>query len=335
MTLKILMNSLYGALANRYFPLFNEQMASAITGNGRYFIRGLGEHIENILKEVSNTDETLWLYSDTDSVMFTVKHLVNKFLEKNPDASINDLTDFCVNIENKILIPRTQEFIDRYAKELNAFDKSMIGAGREIIASESVMSAKKKYYMRVRDDEGKRYPIEEPSYKIQGMDIIKGGTPQYSKEHLRNAIPVILDSDALSIRDYVKERKNDYLNYGLSDISQTQGVSRVDYVLGESGIPQGSRCALVHNDYIIKNNLQDQYNLIQGGDKIKKVFLNTPNKFGSNIIGYIDDNFIKEIPNECIDYDTMFEKGFLNMLELMTEPMNWNIKQETESLDDW
>lgn len=199
----------------------------------------------------------------------------------------------------------------------------------------AVFSAKKKYYMRVRDDEGKRFPVDKPKYKIQGMDIIKGGTPQFSKEHLREAIPEILDADEIRMRDYVKEMKEKYLSYGLSAISQTQGVSRVDYVLGQSGIPQGSRCALVYNDYIQKNNLLDKYVPISGGDRIKKVFLLTPNKFNSDIIGYIDDNFVKEIEPEIIDFDMMFEKGFLNMLKLMTEPMGWNITQETESLDDW
>lgn len=199
----------------------------------------------------------------------------------------------------------------------------------------AVFAAKKKYYMRVRDDEGKRFPEDSPKIKIQGLEIIKGGTPHFSKEYLRKAIPEILDSDELGIRNYVRGLKAEYLNYPLSEISQTQGVSRIDYNLGDKGVPQGSRCALVHNKYIQDNNLTGIYNLIQGGDRIKKVFLLEPNKFNSNIIGYIDNNFEKEIPKEIIDYDTMFEKGFLNMLELMTDPMKWNIKQETEVLDDW
>lgn len=328
------MNSLYGALANKHFPLFNAEIASAITGNGRYFIREMSAYVNNALKQIGG-DNNYTLYNDTDSGYFTVKPIVDKFLEKNPNAGISEITDFCVELENKLINPKVQEFIDLYAHELNAFDKSMIGAAREVISDTAVFSAKKKYYMRVRDDEGKRFSLDKPKIKVQGLEVIKGGTPQFSKEHLRKAIPEILDSDELRMRDYVREKKAEYLNYGLSAISQTQGVSRVDYSLGDKGVPQGSRCALVYNDYIKNNNLLDKYVPINGGDRIKKVFLLTPNKFNSDVIGYIDDNFVKEIEPEIIDYDTMFEKGFLNMLELMTEPMKWNIRQETESLDDW
>lgn len=333
MTLKILMNSLYGALANKYFPLFNDRMAAAITGNGRYFIRGMSNYLEQEFEKM--IPGKYGIYNDTDSFYLTVKPFVSKFLEKNPNAGIEEITNFCQDLEDKLINPKVQEFIDSYALELNAFDKSMIGAGREVIADKAIFAAKKKYYMRVRDDEGKRFPLDSPKIKVQGLDIIKGGTPAFSKEHLKLAIPEILDSDEIKIRDYVRTRKTEYMNYDLSDITQSQGVSRIDYDLGDKGIPQGSKCALVYNKYIQDNNLGDQYNLIQGGDRIKKVFLREPNKFGSDVIGFVDENFSKEIEPEIIDYDKMFEKGFLNMLELMTEPMGWNIKQETEIIDEW
>lgn len=69
MTEKIMINSLYGALANKYFPLFNEAMASAITGNGRYFIRKLAKYIEDTLQAMHKTDKEYIVYGDTDSVL--------------------------------------------------------------------------------------------------------------------------------------------------------------------------------------------------------------------------------------------------------------------------
>lgn len=335
MTLKILMNSLYGALGNRHFPLFNPEIARAITGNGRYFIRSLSNHIESVFQSIIPSDSSYILYNDTDSAYFTVNPFVQSFLSKNEGASISDCIDFCQDLEDKLLNKTIQDHIDSYSRELNAYSKDLMGASREVISDCAVLVAKKKYYMRVRDDEGKRLPIDRPEYKVQGMDIIKGGTPQFSKTNLMAAIPEILDRDEISIREYVKEKKAEYLSHSLSDISQTQGVSRVDYVLGERGVPQGSRSAIVYNNYLDQNNLGDQYNPINGGDRIKKVFLLEPNKFGSDIVAFVDDNFEKEIETEIIDYDTMFEKGFLNMLKLMTDPIGWNITQETEVLDDW
>lgn len=69
-----------------------------------------------------------------NSIYLTVSPFVKKFQEKNPNAGISEITDFCVELENKLIDPKVQEFIDLYAHELNAFDKSMIGAAREVIS---------------------------------------------------------------------------------------------------------------------------------------------------------------------------------------------------------
>lgn len=67
MTLKILMNSLYGALSNKWFPLFNEEMAAAITGNGRFYIQKMAEYIENELQRLLPQEKEYIVYGDTDS----------------------------------------------------------------------------------------------------------------------------------------------------------------------------------------------------------------------------------------------------------------------------
>lgn len=66
---KTLINSLYGAMANKWFPLFNEDMAAAITGNGRYFIRKLSNYIEDELQRLLPQEKPYILYNDTDSVL--------------------------------------------------------------------------------------------------------------------------------------------------------------------------------------------------------------------------------------------------------------------------
>lgn len=65
---KVLINSLYGALANKSFPLFNEQIAAAITGNGRFFIQMLAQNIEARLQELIPAEKPYITYGDTDSV---------------------------------------------------------------------------------------------------------------------------------------------------------------------------------------------------------------------------------------------------------------------------
>ena len=67
MSKKILMNSLYGALSNKGFSLFNEKIAQSITGNGRFFIQYSANKIEDKLQSILPSKKKYLVYGDTDS----------------------------------------------------------------------------------------------------------------------------------------------------------------------------------------------------------------------------------------------------------------------------
>lgn len=67
LTKKILINSLYGATANAFFPLYNIGYASGITCNGRYFIQKTANYIEEKLQSILPWDNEYVIYGDTDS----------------------------------------------------------------------------------------------------------------------------------------------------------------------------------------------------------------------------------------------------------------------------
>jgi len=334
LALKIMMNALYGAMANKYFPLFNEQMAAAITGNGRYFIQKLAKYIEKTLQGLHKSEKQYLIYSDTDSVYFHIEPFMNMYIAKNPNLVIDNYVDWADNFEKKVIQPTIERTIADFAEELNAYNAEKIGAEREIIADAAVFTAKKKYYARVRDSEGTRFPADMPKIKVMGLEIAKSSTPVWAKDKLKAAIPHILDKDENDLRNWVKNIKQEFLSADLNDISQSGSVSNLGYKLSDKGIPIGSRAALVYNKYINDTNLLNTYNPIQPGDKCKRLFLLEPNKFNSNIIAFTNDNFVKEI-GDCIDYDTNFQKGFMQPLNLMVNAMNYNLEKETVNLDDW
>lgn len=333
---KTIINSLYGSLANRYFPLFNEDMAAAITGNGRYFIQKLANYIEDTLQGMLEQEKPYIVYGDTDSVYYHIEPFVERYIEKNPGLPIGDYVEWADQFEQKVIAPIIQKTIDDFAYELNAYNKDKIGAEREIIADSAVFTAKKKYYARVRDNEGTRYPDDSPKIKVMGLEIIKSSTPKWSQKYLKEAIPHILDKDENDLRNWVQEIKQDFINVDLNQIAAVGGVSRIDYDLVKDTVPIGSRAAIRHNNYIQEHDLTSIYTPIQGGDKCKRIFLQEPNAFHSNIIAYTNDTFTSEIEKCCcVDYDTQFEKMFLKPLNLMVEPLNYDLEKETADLDDW
>lgn len=89
MTKKILINSLYGALANKGFSLFNELIAQSITGNGRFFIQLGAKNIENKLQEILKSDKPYVTYGDTDSCVYDTEIQTDKGLMKIGDLYYN------------------------------------------------------------------------------------------------------------------------------------------------------------------------------------------------------------------------------------------------------
>ena len=332
---KTLINSLYGALANKWFPLFNEDMAAAITSNGRYFIQKLANYIEDSLQNLNPSNDKYIVYGDTDSVYFTITPFMDKYQEKNPGLTLNEYVDWADSFEKKIVHPVITKCIDDFSVELNAFNKDVIGAEREIISDCAVFAEKKKYYARVRDSEGTRYPENDPYIKVMGLEVIKSSTPEWSKKMLREAIPIILDKSEQDVRQWINDIKQSFITEDVAKISSVGGVSRIDYDLnGKTTVPIGSRAAIKHNLYIKENGLEDKIAPIQAGDKCKRVYLQEPNKFNSNIIAFTNEQFCSEI-KDCIDFDTQFHKGFLKPLELMTNCLGYDLERETQELDDW
>jgi len=333
MTEKILINSLYGALGNKYFPLFNESMAQAITGNGRYFIRKLANYVDDVLQNMLKADKPYILYSDTDSIYFQIEPFMTMYQSKHPGMSIDHYVDWADNFEKKIIQPIIQKCIKDFSIEYNAYNEDIIGVEREIIADRAVLVEKKKYYARVRDSEGTRYPENDPYLKIMGLELIKSTTPDWSKKYLKDAIPIILDKNESDVKDWVYSIKQEFLKVPLIDIATGGASSRIDFDLSEKGVPFGARAAIVHNNYIESHGLSNSIEPVRAGEKGKRLYLIEPNKFDSNIIAFTNERFSQEI--DCVDYDTQFLKGFLKPLELMTNCLNYNLSKETADLDDW
>jgi hypothetical protein len=309
-------------------------MARAITGNGRYFIQKMAKEIEGGLQNLIPSEKPYVFYGDTDSNYFTVDRFVEKAFKNKPDASKIEKVDFCNRFYEQVVDKFVQKSIDDFGKEYNAYNTDVIGSEREIIADAGVWTAKKKYFARVIDSEGVRY--KEPKLKVMGLDIIRSGTPTFVKKKLKESLNIILDSDVDSMIAWKDAVKLEFMKQPLSDIAKTQGVSNIDYAPGAVGVPMGARSVLVHNEYIKKLGIENEIQLLDAGNKVKIMYLKEPNIFGSNVIAWGDEKFEEYLLDaNCVDYDLCFEKYFLSPLELMTTALKWDIRKETQSLDDW
>jgi DNA polymerase elongation subunit (family B) len=269
-----------------------------------------------------------------NSLYVDVQPLVDKFCNGKTEEQIVNFIDAVCKSKFKDMLTRTyQEFYDY----TNAFENT-INFKREAICSKGLWVAKKKYIVKVHDNEGVRYAT--PEIKTTGLQLIQSSTPAIVKKTLKECVAIIFNDNINSLRTHVDKVKVDFFNATVEDISAPRGVNEVLKYMGsgstlyKKGAPIAIRAAILHNHYVKKLKLQQKYSTINNGDKVKFVFLKTQNPLAENVMAFAQD-FPDEIVNrKYVDYPMQFEKVFLNPLNIMLNSIGWELEQKLK-LDDF
>ena len=325
MAKKISLNSAYGAIGNEHFRYYKTANAEAITLSGQVSIRWIENKMNEYLNKLLSTqDKDYVIASDTDSIYLNLGPLVNKFLaSKSSDKAT------VVSLLNKICEEKFEPFIEESYKELatyvSAYEQKM-SMKRENIADRGIWTAKKRYILNVWDSEGVRY--NEPKMKIMGLETARSSTPAYFRDKLYAAFQIIIskDNDELitfinGVRSETKERPYDEVAFprGVNNLSKYRHPTTIY----SKGTPIHVRGALLYNWYVKKYKVEHKHPFIQEGEKIKFMYLKTPNPLHENCI-----SFFGELPKEFgiekyVDYQTQFEKSFLEPLKNVLQCIGW------------
>ena len=326
MARKIQLNSLFGAIGNKWFRYFDERIAESITLTGQLIIRDTAKVIDEFMNKFLGTeDEVYSFYTDTDSCYLTLDAMVEKHLNGKSHGEIISVLDKFV--EDK-LVPSINGRMSELGDYMNVFDKK-IDFKREAIADTGIWVAKKRYAMNVWDNEGVLY--KEPKLKVMGLEIVRSSTPAPVRSWLKEAVALCLVADEQELQDYVEETWQKFKNMPPEDIAFPRGCNNIDkYVSRETvytkGTPMHVRGALVYNHLVRTQKIEKKYQLIQDGDKIKYLYLKEPNHIRENCVA-MNGLMPKEFDlHRHIDYDTQFQKAFLDPLNTIVESLNWNTR---------
>lgn len=317
----------YGALGNQHFLFYDTRNAEAITSIGQVAIKFIGNKLNEFMNNILGTDNIDFVIAtDTDSCYLNFGPIVDKFFSGKSNEDITNLLD-------RIAKERVQPFIDKSYHELsdylNSFNMEWF-MKREAIASTAVFVQKKRYFMHILDDEGVR--MKEPKLKIAGLEAVRSSTPEICRDALKKTMKTILESEEEDVQNVVSNFRQDFNSAHILDICMPRSVSDIEKWLDSSGnmkkgTPIGVRAAVIFNQAMLE--IDDTYETIKSGDKLKFCYLKKPNKFKTNVIAL--PNILPDrlgLTDSIVDKNLQFEKTYLAPVNNILEVIGWSAEKK-------
>ena len=336
MAIKIAMNSLYGAVANIYFLYYINDMAEAITMSGQLAIRYAEKSVNDYLNKILKTEAKDYIiYIDTDSIYVDFAPLIQAAFGTT-DISRKEGEEFLDNICSTKIEKIIENGYIKMSEDLGTYRNSMV-MKREKIADKAIFIAKKRYILNVLNSEGVHY--DEPKISVTGLESVRSSTPEICREVMKNSFKVLMNGSETDIQKFIGDFKSKFYSLDAEVVGKTSGTNDLAKYMDKNatykkGCPIHVRGAILYNKKLKEMGLDKQYQLIEGGDKVKFLYLKVPNPLRENVI-----SFPGALPREMgldkyIDYDTQFEKVFLGPLKAIVEAVGWSAEKR-DTLDDF
>ena len=332
---KILLNSLYGVLGLPAFRFYDVDNATAVTTTGQTVIKSTAD-MANIKynKELGTPDADSNIYIDTDSVFFSAVPLMDKRFPnwKNEEQVViaGYVDDIAGEMQDYL-----NDFYDILSEKVFNVDKDKhrFEIKKEYVSKAGIWIAKKRYAQWIIMNNG--VPCDE--LDVKGLDVVRSSYPAAFREFMSNVLIEILKGDTEEeLTDRIHDFKNSLSTMPVINIAKAGGVKNLSKYKPKKkdqtamfqfmkGTPAHVKAALTYNEMIKYHKLQNQYEPLKGGDKIKWVYLKQ-NPYGLGAIGfngYNDPPQIMELINTYIDYDKIFERELLGKLEDFYGALGW------------
>ena len=201
---------------------------------------------------------------------------------------------------------------------------------RESICRSAIFVEKKKYAMWLLNDEGN---VPADKLKVTGLDIVRSSTPLVAKKALKGIVfDILRKMDRSFTVAQIKETREKFLHSKPEDISTfapVNGLTKYNekFTLNNDefkSTPKHVRAAMIYNMILTEQpDLQDKYDFIYNGDKIKYLATKVGAKWQHDVIGF-KGKWMSELELD-IDYDQQFQVAVLNLMEKLFKLMDWEL----------
>lgn len=333
MAKKIQLNSGFGALANKYFRWFENDLAESITSSGQLSIRWIENKFNVYLNKLLSTSEKDYVVCiDTDSSYLNLGPLVDKYCKGKDTDSIVTFLD---EVSKQKLEPYVDRSYQQLADYMCAYEQKM-KMKREAIGDKGVWTGKKHYILNVYYMEKVRY--QQPVLKMQGIEAIRTSTPQVCRTAIKEALNVIMNKNQDSLIDFIGQFREQFEQMSFEQIAFPRGVNDIDKWADSSTIwkkstPVHVKGALIYNSLIKQKQLQNKYPQINQGEKIRFAYCKQPNPYRVSVISCPDMLPPEFGIEKYIDKEKQFDTAFLEPIKTIASAIGWQVehKQTLES----
>lgn len=329
MSRKILINSGFGAFANRFFRWYNLHYAEAITLSGQLTSKWIEKKLNERLNKMFKMDKDWVIAIDTDSCFLNLEVLVNHVF-KDDQSDVQKIINYLDKLSKEVLGPYIHECFEELTAQQNMMSNTMY-MKRECIGNRAIWRGAKNYIVNVYNNEGVTY--SEPKLKMMGIEAIKSSTPQVCRDAIKQSLKHIMNDTEQDLQDYIQKFREHFGTLSFEQVAFPRSVSNLTQYsdaasVYSKGTPLNSKGSLLYNFYLKKYNLQDKYEPIASGQKIKYTYLKLPNPINDKVIAAPNGKLPPEFNlDKYIDYDTQWEKSFLGPIQSITSVMGWETEK--------
>ena len=327
-TLKILINTVYGYFGNKHAPIGDPDIARSITLTGQAVIKKSNDILREYIESRGASGPDPVIYNDTDSSYISIERLMKqdgKLFHENGKIT-PEAYEHAQSVEDHL----NQEITKWSEKILNSKDSRFVFK-RECMSDVGVFLQKKRYVLRVLDDEG----IPMNKFKYTGVEVVRSTIPAPIKPYIKKIIETMLDSETRSTtNDVFLQAYETFKGLGVEDYSFVMGIS--DYEKYSSkcsgfvtckGMPIHVKAAYHYNQLIDKLDLAGEHEKIETGDKVRYFYVTQPNKYGIKAIAY--KYYLPKQFQQIFepDKEKMFEKIIYSIIERFYEAVKWRLSK--------
>tara|TARA_R110000803_G_scaffold72118_1_gene135636 strand:- start:765 stop:3392 length:2628 start_codon:yes stop_codon:yes gene_type:complete len=351
-TMKILLNSLYGATALPSFRYGSVILSEAITLTGQRIIQDSGTfinqeaektlqsgkevyHIKTIPTQNYDTCFGVVVYEDTDSCYVDAEPLLRKLNPTFDDMTEPERSD------------KLEELSLDYEKKINEYyntlaplafnvpvEKHRLEMKTECTIRSAFFSGKRRYAQYITKKEG--IPCDE--IDVKGLDFMKSNFPPVFKTFFEGILHKILFGETRAkIDNEILEFKNSLDGMPFEKLAKPTGVRGIEKYVAvhatadsifsdfANKAPVGVKAAVRYNDLLKFKRLDTTHTQIVEGDKIKWVYLKD-NPYKIDTIGFLDYDLpdkIREFIEVYVDRPRAFNTILKNKLESFYEDLDW------------